>query len=149
MTPEQFIRSAPWRFAKTMPDQPHEYTVRGETPDGEFNSFVLYIREHGHRAEYGGRFYTYLEVDAWRYWTMGAPVESTTVINRAEVSQEDAASRPLSKKECSVTNEKRDTTEADRVLEQAPHMHPAPPETYTDEAAEVTRVSFLPRRPKP
>ena len=61
MTPEQFILRAPWRFAKTMPDQPHEYTVRGETPDDEFNRFVLYIREHGHRAEYRGRIYTYLE----------------------------------------------------------------------------------------
>jgi hypothetical protein len=109
MTPAQFIRSAPWRFAKTMPDQPHEYTLRGETPDGDFNRFVQHIREHGYRAEYGGRFYTYLEVDAWRYWTMGAPVESTTVIN----------------------------------------MHPAPPETYNDEAAEEWRVTFLPRRPKP
>jgi hypothetical protein len=46
LTPEQFIGRAPWRFAKTMPDQPHEYTVRGETPDEEFHWFVLYIREH-------------------------------------------------------------------------------------------------------
>ena len=86
-TPEQFIRRAPWRFAKTMPDRPHEYTVRSQTPDEEFQWFVHYIREHGHRAKYGGRYYTYLEVDAWRYWTMGARVEATTIINRAKVSE--------------------------------------------------------------
>lgn len=34
-----------------MPDQPHEYTIRGETPDEEFDWFVLHVREHGHRAE--------------------------------------------------------------------------------------------------
>jgi hypothetical protein len=84
-TAEQFIARAPWRFAKTMADQPHEYTVRGETADEDFDWFVSYIREHSYRARYGGRFYTYLEVDRWRYWTMGAPVETTTIINRAEL----------------------------------------------------------------
>lgn len=87
LTPEQFIGRARWRFARTMPDQPHEYTVRGETPDEEFHWFVLYISDHGHRAKYGGRYYTYLKVDAWRYWTMGAPVGETTIINRAKVSE--------------------------------------------------------------
>ena len=62
-------------------------STRGETPDEAFHWFVLHIREHGYRAEYGGREYTYLEVDAWRYWTMGAPVAETTIINRAKVSQ--------------------------------------------------------------
>jgi hypothetical protein len=68
-----------------MPEQPHEYTVRGETADEDFGWFVLYIRQHGYRARYGGRLYIYLEVDHWRYWTMGEPVAETTVINRASV----------------------------------------------------------------
>jgi hypothetical protein len=29
--------------------------------------------------------HTYLEVDGWDYWTMGATVEETTVINRARL----------------------------------------------------------------
>jgi hypothetical protein len=29
--------------------------------------------------------HTYLEIDGWDYWTMGAPVEETTVINRARL----------------------------------------------------------------
>ena len=86
MMPEDFIANAPWRFAKTMPHMPHEYTVRGETRDEHFNWFVLYIREHGYRATYRGHYYVYLEVDGWRYWTMGAPVAVTTIINRAEIS---------------------------------------------------------------
>jgi hypothetical protein len=85
MTPEEFIARAPWRFAKTMPHMPHEYTVRGETADEEFEWFVRFIRGHGYRAEFGGRCYTYLELDGWKYWTMGAPVGATTIINRAEV----------------------------------------------------------------
>ena len=67
-----------------MPEQPHEYTV-GETPDAAFESFVAHVREHGYRASYRGRDYIYLDVDCGKYWTMGAPVSETPLINRAEV----------------------------------------------------------------
>lgn len=70
-----------------MPDEPHEYTVRGETPDEQFEWFVAYIRAHGAPARYAGRCYTYLEVGAWRYWTMGASVQATTLVNRAKVTE--------------------------------------------------------------
>jgi hypothetical protein len=30
---------------------------------------------------------TYLELDGWEYWSMGAPVPETTVINRALLMQ--------------------------------------------------------------
>ena len=84
-TVRAFIAKAPWTFAKTMPDNPHDYTVRGQTPDGEFEQVVLLIREHGYKRPLGRTTYTYLDVDGWRYWTMGAPLEQTTIINRAIV----------------------------------------------------------------
>ncbi len=65
-----------------MPRIPHEYTVRGESADEEFEWFVRHIRNHGYRADFGGRVYTYLEVHSWKYWTMGVAVEETTIINR-------------------------------------------------------------------
>jgi len=68
-----------------MPQIPHEYTTRRDVPIEEFESFVRYIREHGYEAEFAGKTYTYLNVDGWRYWTMGAPLEETTVINRARL----------------------------------------------------------------
>lgn len=90
-----FIRGSRWVFANTMPDQPHEYTIR-DLPSGErstclshesFEWFVQHIREKGERRMYGGRYYVYLPVtvdgETWRYWTMGWPVEETTIINRA------------------------------------------------------------------
>jgi hypothetical protein len=43
LAPEEFIAQAPWRFAKTMPHIPHEYTVRGETADEAFDWFVRHI----------------------------------------------------------------------------------------------------------
>ena len=83
----EFIQSSQWRFAKTMPQWPHEYVVREWRPDQEqvFERLVGFIRTHGYDAEFGGATYRYLEVDGWKYWTMGAPPNETTVINRARI----------------------------------------------------------------
>jgi hypothetical protein len=82
-----FVARAPWRFAKTMPDIPHEYTVRGQTLDDEFDQFVLLIRRDGYKRRFGKTTYIYLNIDGHRYWTMGAPVDATTVINRALLAE--------------------------------------------------------------
>jgi hypothetical protein len=74
-----------------MPQWPHEYTVREWRPDleREFSAFVELIRRDGQvkpwpRDAPVPRYrHTYLEIDGWEYWSMGAPVRETTVINRA------------------------------------------------------------------
>ncbi len=90
-----FIRSVPWRFAKTMPYMPHEYTLRRQSQElgleSHFESAVRFIRENGYRQRYGSKAYTYYDVPdeegtTWQYWTMGAPYERTILINRAKVS---------------------------------------------------------------
>jgi hypothetical protein len=91
--PERFVESAPWRFAKTMPHIPHWYTVRGQTPDEDFEAFVNYIRKHGYRARWGRRVNTYYELGEWKYWTMGAPVAETIIINRERLK--DSTTKPL------------------------------------------------------
>jgi hypothetical protein len=93
-----YIAEVRWQFAKTMPQWPHEYTVRAWRPDleREFVDFVLLIRRGGvvkpwPRDASSPRYrLTYLELDGWEHWTMGAPVPETTVINRALLSQEGA-----------------------------------------------------------
>jgi hypothetical protein len=95
ITPEQvidemrsFIAAHRWTFARSMPDQPHEYTLRKHCEhEIWWEAIVQLIRDHGTRERYGpkGYSYVYLTVDNWRYWTMGWPVAETTVINRAKV----------------------------------------------------------------
>lgn len=92
MTPRAFIAGSGWVFAKTMPQWPHEYTVRDLTsPDARgstclshesFEWFVHLIRSEGYQARWGRYNNTYLEIDGWKYWTMGAAPEETTIINR-------------------------------------------------------------------
>jgi hypothetical protein len=79
--PEQFIDAAGWVFAETMRQIPHEYTRRGlptagvEPPPVEWHDwFAAYIREHGYRAKFGSRWFTYVEVGEWKYWRVGAVV---------------------------------------------------------------------------
>ena len=89
----RYIAEVRWQFAKTMPQWPHEYTVRDWRADLEddFLAFVELIRAEGvvkpwpadsPRPRY---HHTYLAVDGWDYWTMGEPVEDTEVINRARL----------------------------------------------------------------
>lgn len=77
-----------WTFAKSMPFAPHEYIVKGKCPltKEEFEYFVNMQREHGVKEQWGSYNNAYLYIDDYKYWTMGAPIKETTVINRAKAS---------------------------------------------------------------
>jgi hypothetical protein len=89
----RYIGEVRWQFAKTMPRWPHEYTLRKWRPDLEqsFVAFVELIRLEGvvkpwpADAPTPRYHHTYLELDGWEYWTMGAPVDETILINRARL----------------------------------------------------------------
>ena len=80
------IARCQWKFAKTMPFAPHEYIVKDRCPllKEEFEYFVNMQREHGVKERWGKYNNPYLYIDDYKYWTMGAPIEDTTVINRAK-----------------------------------------------------------------
>jgi hypothetical protein len=84
-----FIGTRQWRCAKTMPQWPHEYTVRQfddpQQDQAVFEEAVAFIRAKGERRRFEptGKLSVYLDVDGRQYWTMGAPIEETIIINRA------------------------------------------------------------------
>jgi len=82
----QLIAKCTWTFAKTMPQWPHEYIVRGKCAltDEEFLYLVHMQREHGIVMKWGPYNFPYLIVDGYRYWTMGSPYEETIILNRAK-----------------------------------------------------------------
>jgi hypothetical protein len=65
-----------------MPEWPHEYLVRGRVDDGLFEATVVHIRTNGYAARFYRRQITYFDDRCWVYWTMGAPIPETTIINR-------------------------------------------------------------------
>jgi hypothetical protein len=78
----EFVRAARWRAAtsEAYKDLPHEYTVfnfdrNPDLPPAEWHQWaVQHIREHGYREKFGGRWYSYLEVEIdgaqWKFWAI-------------------------------------------------------------------------------
>ena len=81
-----FVQESKWKFAKSMPQTPHEYTLRRDAKDEAlFERVVIYIRQEGYYQQCGNATYTNLDIDGWQYWTMGAPLGKTILINRAAI----------------------------------------------------------------
>ena len=77
-----FIGGQSWTFAKTMREWPHEYIVREGVDARLFEDLVAHIRGFGREGRYYDKTLTYYEEAGLTYWTMGAPLAETTVVNR-------------------------------------------------------------------
>jgi hypothetical protein len=80
----EFIDSSQWTFAKTMPEWPHEYIVRERVDENLFVQLVRHIRANGYEGKFYWKSITYYDDSGLVYWTMGAPIEETTIINRCK-----------------------------------------------------------------
>ena len=72
-----------WVFAKTMPENPHYYTLRKHWEyDSEFWHCVEYLNRNGYGQNYKGRKYIVIDVNNHFYWTMSNSFTETILINR-------------------------------------------------------------------
>lgn len=94
----RFVNERPFRFAKTLASNPHFYTVRRRDArsvshdhqdtsrlpdsDSEFTEACRVSMELGESENFFGRWYRYIEVNGFKYWTMGSPPHISTVLNR-------------------------------------------------------------------
>jgi hypothetical protein len=74
----RFIAAERWTFAKTMPDWPREYLARGKVDE----RLVEHIRAKGCIDRFRSRAITDFDFEGFTSWTMGAPIEETTIVNR-------------------------------------------------------------------
>ena len=79
-----FVKGERWTYAKTMPEWPHEYLVRERVDRQLFEALVTHIRSQGYEGRFYGKSIIYYEEDGLVYWTMGAPLSETTIINRCK-----------------------------------------------------------------
>lgn len=77
-----FVNASQWTFAKTMPKWPHEYIVREQVDEDLFLQLVRHIRAHGYLGKFYQKSITYFDEAGMLYWTMGAPLEETIIVNR-------------------------------------------------------------------
>jgi hypothetical protein len=81
----EIISRLQWRLAKTMPEIPHEYTVRGKPPETEELYVALFqtIQASDVLQPYKGRRKPYLlPGDGHKYWAMTTHLPSSHVLNR-------------------------------------------------------------------
>jgi hypothetical protein len=65
-----------------MPQRPHEYIVRKQVNDELLEQLVCRIRTNVYLGDFYQETYTFYGEDGKTYWTRGAPLEETTIINR-------------------------------------------------------------------
>ena len=83
-----FVTEVKWTLAKTYATtSPHEYIVRDRVDEGNFLQVVQHIRTHGYDGKFYSKTITYFDEDGMVYWTMGAPIEETTIVNRCKEEQ--------------------------------------------------------------
>ena len=83
----EFVATHKWRFAHTMKRWPHWYTLRKNArEDEEFLAAVEFIRSYGYDENFFTRTMRYLDIDGYKYWTMGFVLQATVLINRAKIS---------------------------------------------------------------
>ncbi|HEY5556021.1 hypothetical protein [Acetobacterium sp.] len=86
----EFVDRFTWIFAKTYAEKcPHEYIVKTKIDPAHwkvFENFVATIRSIGFEAAYNHRIGRYYILGEYYYWTMGAPISETIILNRGKVS---------------------------------------------------------------
>jgi len=76
-----------FRFAKTMPEIPHEYVVRTQHNESDYVELFETIVMLGVIETFKGRCYRYWYAgDGYKYWAMTTDIAQSQVINRARVA---------------------------------------------------------------
>jgi hypothetical protein len=85
----ELLEAHPFRFAKTMRDNPHWYTLRHEwwdVGDAVFTAVVTAIREHGYTEVFGTYPWRMLNVNGYKYWSyFSTAPEAVFVLNRKQL----------------------------------------------------------------
>jgi hypothetical protein len=67
-----------------MPEWPHEYIVRERVDEELFVSLVCHIRGNGYEGKFYSKDIIYYDERGLTYWTMGAPLDETIIVNRCK-----------------------------------------------------------------
>lgn len=124
-----FVNQQEWTFAKTYASTwPHEYIVRDRVDKDLFTRLVEHVRTFGHEESFYSKRFTYYHEAGMVYWTMGEPIEETTLINRCTEEQTYEyrlmhGMLPESRGMCAQEDAPQDIVGAVVRLKRAPALH--------------------------
>lgn len=94
-----YIAKVRWIFARTMPQAPHEYTVRTWRPEleADFFRFRVLIWNAGRRSHFHGRPRRYYALGEFEYFLASRdPIEDEAmIINRALIAPREQGKLPV------------------------------------------------------
>ena len=80
---QQALEKASWKFTKTMPYNPHHYTLKHTWSDKKlFKKIVYTINKLGKKEMYKNKIYNILYLGEYKYWTMVPDENQVILINR-------------------------------------------------------------------
>lgn len=83
------IVNAQFKFAKTMPHNPHYYTVGNTWKDRDHFDFCsAFINKYGYKELFGRTYYTMFNLNGYKYWAMGYEGQKPILINRKPVAND-------------------------------------------------------------
>ena len=87
---QEILEAQTWTFAKTMPRNPHYWSVGKDwdDEDGSLYEFAVnHIADYGVIEPFGRREYPVLYLGKWRYWHVAVddPLSKARLINRGSV----------------------------------------------------------------
>ena len=75
-----------WKYARTLSHNPHHYTLRDKWTDGSFDEIVEAVRHYSVDERFGKTIYQICYLGNFKYWSMGAPIEETILINKKQIN---------------------------------------------------------------
>lgn len=84
----KFISRYTWKFAKTMPEIPHNYIVRDPLTEDDkkiFDIFNEFIKKNGYTEKFYSKEYKYYNIGEHKYWV------DENILNRAELDSNNSS----------------------------------------------------------
>ncbi|MEK6251256.1 MAG: hypothetical protein AABM43_04805 [Actinomycetota bacterium] len=80
----QIAEGARWTFAASVPEHPHEYSIRGrDLPEDDFIWAVELINRVGYVERFWGQPWRYVRLDGYRFWPTKNQRPDWLMLNRA------------------------------------------------------------------
>jgi|TARA_Y100000033_G_scaffold11549_1_gene10736 hypothetical protein len=84
----ELLEKQKYKFARTMPWNPHWYTLKETWDDGDLYKYVIgWILENGEMRIWGKQKpRRYFDYGIWRYWPMTTDPEESILLNRCKIA---------------------------------------------------------------
>jgi hypothetical protein len=63
-----YVTDATWIYARTMPDNPHWYTVITRATDHRIDALLTLLLRYAHVRRWHGQPFRTISLDGWDYW---------------------------------------------------------------------------------